>query len=246
MKYLFKSTILVVYIFIMLNAQQALSDDTIKKINNKDQKNAYALGASIGRYMHNYLMQQKSIGINLDRKNFLSGVHDAFINKSKLTDQEIESILKSFEEKVIVATHTKIEEESEKNSKFGDEYRVKYLKEKKGAVKTKSGLIYKIEKPGQGVKLTDKDTVVVNYEGRLINGSIFDSSYKRNESLTISLDSTIPGWTEGLQYLKKGGKIQLIIPPELGYGKSEISTIPAQSTLIFNVELLDVKSRKIK
>ncbi|HGJ5872213.1 MAG TPA: FKBP-type peptidyl-prolyl cis-trans isomerase [Arsenophonus apicola] len=241
MKSLFKTTLLVTTLSMVLNTSQVFAADANKKFDNEDQRSAYALGASLGRYMDNSLMQQKSIGINLDRQQLLAGVQDAFVNKSKLSDQEIETTLKAFEEKVRAAAQAKMEEESKKNGKLGDEYRAKYLKEEKSAIKTKSGLIYKIEKPGEGAKPTDKDTVVVNYEGRLIDGSVFDSSYKRNEPLTIALDSVIPGWTEGLQQLKKGGKIQLIIPPELGYGKSAAAAIPANSTLIFNVELLDIK-----
>ncbi|HGJ5876199.1 MAG TPA: FKBP-type peptidyl-prolyl cis-trans isomerase [Arsenophonus sp.] len=243
MKSLFKTTLLVSTLFTVLNTSQVLAADVNNKFDNEDQRSAYALGASLGRYMDHSLMQQKSIGINLDRQQLLAGVQDAFSNKSKLSDQEIETTLKAFEEKVRTAAQAKMEEESKKNGKLGDEYRTKYLKEEKDAAKTKSGLIYKIEKPGQGAKPTDKDTVVVNYEGRLIDGSVFDSSYKRNEPLTIALDSVIPGWTEGLQQLKKGGKIQLIIPPELGYGKSA-AAIPVNSTLIFNVELLDIKPAK--
>ena len=244
MKSLFKTTLLVSTLFMVLNTSQVLAADANNKFDNEDQRSAYALGASLGHYMDHSLMQQKSIGINLDRQQLLAGVQEAFSNKSKLSDQEIETTLKAFDEKVRTAAQAKIEEESKKNGKLGDEYRTKYLKEEKDAVKTKSGLIYKIEKPGQGAKPTDKDTVVVNYEGRLIDGSVFDSSYKRNEPLTIVLDSVIPGWTEGLQQLKKGGKIQLIIPPELGYGKSAAAAIPANSTLIFNVELLDIKPAK--
>ncbi|MCE1644805.1 FKBP-type peptidyl-prolyl cis-trans isomerase, partial [Enterobacter hormaechei] len=112
----------------------------------------------------------------------------------------------------------------------------------KGVVKSKTGLLYKIEKEGSGKKPVASDTVVVNYRGTLIDGKEFDSSYKRNEPLSIRLDSVIPGWTEGLQNVKKGGKIKLVIPPELAYGKADLPGIPANSTLVFDIELLDVKA----
>lgn len=176
MKSLFKTTLLVTTLSMVLNTSQVFAAEANKKFDNEEQRSAYALGASLGRYMDNSLMQQKSIGINLDRQQLLAGVQDAFVNKSKLSDQEIETTLKAFEQKVRAAAQAKMEEESKKNGKLGDEYRAKYLKEEKSAVKTKSGLIYKIEKPGEGAKPTDKDTIVVNYEGRLIDGSVFDSS----------------------------------------------------------------------
>lgn len=245
MKLLFNTKLLVLFLPILLNILPVFYVDANKKFENEDQCNAYAFGASLGRYMDNSLMQQKSIGINLDRQQLLVGVQDAFFNKSKLSDQEIEVNLKILERKIQTAVQAKMEEESRKNGKLGDEYRAKYYKEEKNAVKTKSGLIYKIENLGQGERPTDKDTIMVNYEGYLIDGSAFDTVYKHNKSLTIRLNSVIPGWTEGLQQLKKGGKIQLIIPPELGYGKSAISAIPANSTLIFNVKLLDINPTKI-
>ncbi|MCE1750293.1 FKBP-type peptidyl-prolyl cis-trans isomerase, partial [Enterobacter hormaechei] len=142
------------------------------------------------------------------------GVQDAFNNKSKLTDSEIENTLRAFEGKVKSAAEAKMEKEASENEAKGVKYREEFAKEK-GVVKSKTGLLYKIEKEGSGKKPVASDTVVVNYRGTLIDGKEFDSSYKRNEPLSIRLDSVIPGWTEGLQNVKKGGKIKLVIPPEL-------------------------------
>jgi FKBP-type peptidyl-prolyl cis-trans isomerase FkpA len=82
---------------------------------------------------------------------------------------------------------------------------------------------------------------VVNYKGTLIDGKEFDNSYTRGEPLSFRLDGVIPGWTEGLKNIKKGGKIKLVIPPDLAYGKTGVPGIPANSTLVFDVELLDIK-----
>ena len=94
---------------------------------------------------------------------------------------------------------------------------------------------------GKGEAPKDSDTVVVNYKGTLIDGKEFDNSYTRGEPLSFRLDGVIPGWTEGLKNIKKGGKIKLVIPPELAYGKAGVPGIPPNSTLVFDVELLDVK-----
>ncbi|MBE8372179.1 FKBP-type peptidyl-prolyl cis-trans isomerase, partial [Leptospira borgpetersenii serovar Hardjo-bovis] len=99
--------------------------------------------------------------------------------------------------------------------------------------------LYKVEKEGTGAAPKESDTVVVNYKGTLIDGQEFDNSYKRGEPLSFRLDGVIPGWTEGLKNIKKGGKIKLVIPPELAYGKNGVPGIPANSTLVFDVELLD-------
>ncbi|MGD1758915.1 FKBP-type peptidyl-prolyl cis-trans isomerase, partial [Klebsiella pneumoniae] len=118
--------------------------------------------------------------------------------------------------------------------------REKFAKEK--GVKTSStGLVYQVVEAGKGEAPKDSDTVVVNYKGTLIDGKEFDNSYTRGEPLSFRLDGVIPGWTEGLKNIKKGGKIKLVIPPELAYGKAGVPGIPPNSTLVFDVELLDVK-----
>jgi len=133
-----------------------------------------------------------------------------------------------------------MEKDAADNEAKGKVYREKFAKEK--GVKTSStGLVYKVEKEGTGAAPKDSDTVVVNYKGTLIDGKEFDNSYTRGEPLSFRLDGVIPGWTEGLKNIKKGGKIQLVIPPDLAYGKTGVPGIPANSTLVFDVELLDIK-----
>ncbi|MEP8869692.1 FKBP-type peptidyl-prolyl cis-trans isomerase [Enterobacter hormaechei] len=233
MKSLFKVTLLATTMAVALNAPLSFAADTAAKpaattdskaaFKNDDQKSAYALGASLGRYMENSLKEQEKLGIKLDKNQLIAGVQDAFADKSKLSDQEIEQTLQAFEARV-----------------KGKAYRDKFAKEK--GVKTSStGLIYKVEKEGTGDAPKDSDTVVVNYKGTLIDGKEFDNSYTRGEPLSFRLDGVIPGWTEGLKNIKKGGKIKLVIPPDLAYGKTGVPGIPANSTLVFDVELLDIK-----
>ena len=113
-------------------------------------------------------------------------------------------------------------------------------KVKEGVVALEDGLQYKIIQEGAGPKPTEKDTVEVHYEGRLLDGTVFDSSYERGETATFPLDRVIMGWSEGLQYVQEGGKIELYIPASLAYGKRGAGTIPANATLIFTVELIKV------
>ena len=112
----------------------------------------------------------------------------------------------------------------------------------KGAVKTASGLVYKSIKEGSGKSPKANNTVEVNYRGTLPNGKEFDSSYKRNQSISFPLTGVIPCWTEGVQMMKVGGKAQLVCPPELAYGaRGAGRDVPPNATLIFEVELLDIK-----
>ncbi|ELY4662961.1 FKBP-type peptidyl-prolyl cis-trans isomerase [Cronobacter muytjensii] len=250
MKSLFKVTLLATTMAVAFNApltfaapaaqqQNAAAADSKAAFQNDDQKSAYALGASLGRYMENSLKEQEKLGIKLDKNQLIAGVQDAFADKSKLSDQEIEQTLQAFETRVKGAAQAKVEKDATENEAKGKAYREKFAKEK--GVKTSStGLLYKVEKEGTGAAPKESDTVVVNYKGTLIDGQEFDNSYKRGEPLSFRLDGVIPGWTEGLKNIKKGGKIKLVIPPELAYGKNGVPGIPANSTLVFDVELLDI------
>ncbi|GAB7197049.1 hypothetical protein OS11_33250 [Dickeya oryzae] len=134
-----------------------------------------------------------------------------------------------------------MQQDAKDNADKGTKFRDAFAKEK-GVKKTESGLLYQVEKEGAGAAPKDSDTVVVNYKGTLVDGTEFDNSYKRGEPLSFRLDGVIPGWTEGLKHVKKGGKIKLVIPPALAYGEAGVPGIPANSTLVFDVELLDIKS----
>jgi FKBP-type peptidyl-prolyl cis-trans isomerase len=114
------------------------------------------------------------------------------------------------------------------------------IKAKKGVVTLPDGLAYEIVKPGEGDYPKATDTVKVNYTGTLINGTKFDSSVDQGKPAEFALNEVIPGWTEGIQKINKGGKIKLYIPPQLAYGDDGRPNIPPGSTLIFDVELLDI------
>jgi FKBP-type peptidyl-prolyl cis-trans isomerase len=120
-----------------------------------------------------------------------------------------------------------------------------FLKEnasKPGVKTTPSGLQYKVITEGHGKKPKATDTVLVHYRGTMIDGQEFDSSYKRNEPISFPLNGVIPGWTEGVQLMKEGGKIQLFIPSNLAYGsRGAGGVIPPDSTLVFDIELLKVQ-----
>jgi FKBP-type peptidyl-prolyl cis-trans isomerase len=116
------------------------------------------------------------------------------------------------------------------------------LKANKNVVELPSGLRYEIVQPGKGAYPKATDTVKVHYTGKLLNGTTFDSSVQRGEPVDVQLDQVIPGWAEGLQKINQGGKIRLYIPPDLAYGDNGQGSIPPGATLIFDVELLDVKA----
>ncbi|HEY1108310.1 MAG TPA: FKBP-type peptidyl-prolyl cis-trans isomerase [Opitutaceae bacterium] len=132
-----------------------------------------------------------------------------------------------------------VKKEQEKNNAKNVEFFAK-LKDKKGVIALPSGLYYEITQEGTGASPSAADRVKVHYEGKLLDGTVFDSSIKRGQPAEFALNEVIPGWTEGLQKIKKGGKAILHVPYQLGYGEQGNQGIPPFATLVFEVELLDI------
>lgn len=151
--------------------------------------------------------------------------------------QKIESELNTFMQGKQVAYMTRMKEQSLAQAQNF----FTMLKANKAVVELPSGLRYEVVKAGNGTFPKATDTVTVHYTGRLIDGTVFDSSVQRGQPAEFQLDQVIPGWTEGIQKIDKGGSIKLYIPPQLAYGDEGRPGIPPSSTLIFDVELLDIK-----
>ncbi|CAL4325829.1 FKBP-type peptidyl-prolyl cis-trans isomerase FkpA [Buchnera aphidicola (Protaphis terricola)] len=210
------------------------------KFKNDQEKIGYALGVSLGNYVNQSFEKQKKLGIQIDKYTLLSGIQDALLNRLKLSNQEIISILEKLEKKIKSASRIEIKKNEKENLIQGHLYMQNFSKIK-GAHKTKSGLMYIIKNLGSGENIKEDSKITVHYKGTLINGVEFDNSYNRGKPITFILKDVILGWQEGLKYIKKGGKIILVIPPHLGYGKNRFNGIPGNSTLIFDIELINVK-----
>jgi FKBP-type peptidyl-prolyl cis-trans isomerase FkpA len=211
----------------------------IFKFKNNNEKLGYALGVSLGNYVNQSFEKQKKIGINLDKYSLVKGIKDAISGDLKLSHHEISTILKNLEEKLNYATKVQFGKNIKENFIQGELY-MKNFSKVKGVKKTSSGLLYLVEKEGTGEILKKNTKITVHYQGKFINGVEFDNSYKRGKPISFILKDVILGWQEGIKYIKKGGKIKLVIPPHLGYGEREVNGIPGNSTLIFDIELLDV------
>ncbi len=129
---------------------------------------------------------------------------------------------------------------AEEAKKVGEEFRAEF-EAQEGVMKTDTGLLYQVLTEGEGEKPSAEDVVQVHYKGTLIDGTQFDSSYDRGEPATFPLNRVIPGWTEGVQLMGEGSKYKFVIPSELAYGEQDTPTIPANSTLVFEVELLKIE-----
>jgi FKBP-type peptidyl-prolyl cis-trans isomerase FkpA/FKBP-type peptidyl-prolyl cis-trans isomerase FklB len=200
------------------------------KLDNDTKKASYGVGTQIGNNM-------KQQNIEIDADALAAGVKDSLAGKElMLKPEEIQQALMKLQESAI----KKQTESADKNKKEGLAFLEKN-KAEAGVKTTASGLQYIVEKEGTGKSPTDKDTVSAHYEGKLISGQKFDSSYDRNQPADFPVTGVIPGWTEALKMMKVGAKYKLFVPPELGYGASPRPGIPANSVLVFQVELLGIK-----
>ncbi|MGL0951210.1 FKBP-type peptidyl-prolyl cis-trans isomerase [Vibrio vulnificus] len=208
---------------------------------SEDDKAAYAIGVSFANYLSASLDKPSEIGINLNKELVLKGIEHVFAGNPELNEEETRAALEALDMRVAENMQKKAAEKAEAAKKAGDEYRAEFEKQE-GVVKTDTGLLYQVITPAEGEKPKDTDTVQVHYKGTLTDGTQFDSSYDRGEPATFPLNRVIPGWTEGVQLMPVGSKFKFVIPPELAYGAQDTPSIPANSTLVFEVELLKIEN----
>ena len=201
------------------------------KLDNDLQKGSYAVGQTIGGNI-------KSQPLQLDLPALVAGLKDAVEAKpSKLKPEEIKDAMMKLQQQAM----GKMSEAGEKNKKEGEAF-LATNKTKEGWKSTPSGLQYHVEKEGSGNSPKDGDIVKVHYTGTFINGEKFDSSRDKGEPIEFPVNGVIPGWTEALKVMKPGAKYQLAIPSDLAYGPGGKGQIAPNSTLLFDVELLEVKA----
>jgi FKBP-type peptidyl-prolyl cis-trans isomerase len=187
---------------------------------------SYAFGMSLGAEL-------KPLGFKFDYNAFIEGFKASFDGNPNITEEEALAIIQQ--------TFTdSMQRAGNENLETG----ILFLEEnslKNGIITTESGLQYEVINETEGAKPDAGDTVRVNYEGTLIDGTVFDSSFERGEPVEFPLGQVIPGWTEGIQLMSPGSRYKFYIPSELGYGDQPVGgIIPANSVLIFDVELLDI------
>ena len=201
-------------------------------------KLSYAIGTDVGRKL-------KSQSIEVDPAIVERALRDALSDtKPAMTDDEMRATLMDLQKQLREKQMAAAKELGEKNKKEGEEF-LAANKSKEGVVTLPSGLQYKVLKAGEGQKPKPSDTVECNYRGTLIDGTEFDSSYKRGQPATFPVSGVIKGWTEALQLMPVGSKWQLFIPSDMAYGERGAGAgIGPNSTLIFDVELLSIQGDK--
>ncbi len=208
---------------------------TAEDLKDARQKASYGLGLQTARNW-----ERQSVDIDWDA--YFRGLNDGRQGAAPLlTDQQIREAMDDFRKDVQAAQKAKLEEEGTKNKAAGEKFLAEN-KTKEGVQTTASGLQYKVVQMGTGPKPKTTDKVTVQYTGKLIDGKKFDSSLDRGKPATFSLNSVIPGWTEGLQLMPVGSKFEFYIPSELAYKDHAPSAIGPDQVLVFDVELLSIET----
>ncbi|HLE10878.1 MAG: hypothetical protein A2504_12035 [Bdellovibrionales bacterium RIFOXYD12_FULL_39_22] len=200
------------------------------EIKSEEDKTFYVVGHMFGGRLANLKLNEKEVAaINLGLADAAAGVKPAFD-------------VNSYQPKVQQMFRDRMSQGSQSEKDKGKKFIEEFLKKEAGSVQTASGLVYKVITPGTGKNPKETDTVEVHYHGTLIDGTVFDSSVDRGQKVEFPLNRVIKGWTEGLQLVKEGGKIKLVIPSDLAYGDAGApDKIPGGATLLFEVELFKIK-----
>jgi FKBP-type peptidyl-prolyl cis-trans isomerase FkpA len=221
-------------IFVSLAAAAQLTACTQSAQNSTpttdEEKALYSMGA---------ILSQNLVGFDLTPEELVmvkAGLGDGARSEAKLEQEEMEALMPKIQE----LAETRATAALERQKTAGAEHLAKVAAEA-GAQKTDSGMVYKSVTEGTGESPAETDTVKVHYEGRLVDGKVFDSSKERGEPLSFPLNEVIGCWTEGVQKMKVGGTAQLVCPPELAYGdQGRPPQMPGGATLTFDVELLEI------
>jgi len=202
-------------------------------LSTDEQKISYAIGQQIGQQV---AQNFKSQNVKVDADVLANSIADVIKGtKSRMTPEEMQSTLMKMRETMMAKTQEQGKENKAKGAAFLEEN-----KKKPGVKTTASGLQYEVIKEGKGKSPKPTSTVKVHYKGTLIDGTEFDSSYRRNEPAQFPVNGVIKGWTEALQLMKPGAKYKLAIPSDLAYGEGGRPGIPPNSVLVFEVELIEI------
>ena len=224
-------------ILLVAIAAGCTAEEAVVKLDQPKQRISYTIGLNIGR---DFVSQD----VDVDTAALMAGVRDGLGGqKPRLSDEEMLAEVKAFREAMMAKQEAKQKELATKNQTEGAAFLAKNAKEP-GVVVRESGLQYKVLKEGAGPMPKADSIVSVHYRGTLLDGSEFDSSYERNEPLTLPVGGVIPGWTEALTLMKEGSKWQLYIPAALAYGEAGAPpAIGPNATLLFEVELLSAAAK---
>ena len=209
------------------------AEDTVPK--SASEQFSYALGFQIGTQIARQMMAE---GLDLDPGYLAQAIEDVLSGAPPvMTQAEMDAAITAIQQQSQEKSMEKVKAAEQAGQEFRQTYR-----DQDGVSETESGILYRVLTPGTGGQPKIDDTVVVHYRGTLVDGTEFDSSIRRGQPATFSLGGIIPGWQEALQLMPEGAVWEVVIPPELAYGETGAGgAIGPQETLIFDIELIEVK-----
>lgn len=231
----FASALLTICFIVPATSFAAGQPETSVSLDSFEEKLSYSMGFEVGNYF-------KGAGGDIQKELLIQGIKDAYDDaKPALTPEEMVVVQKEFAVKMQERQKAELAVMLAKNKAAGDAY-LEENKKKEGVVVTESGLQYEVITQGEGEKPMATDKVKVDYVGKLIDGTEFDSSIKRGEPAVFNVGQVIKGWSEALQLMNVGSKLRLVIPSDIAYGEQGVApTIQPNSVLIFEVELLAIE-----
>lgn len=209
-------------------------------LSSEEDKLSYTIGADIGSNFH-------AQGIKVKPDVFLQGLEDGLEGKQlQMSDKDMQAVLKQFQSEMMAKKMAEMKDMAAKNKKEGEAFFAEN-KKKTGVVTLPDGLQYKVLEAGKGAKPSKTDSVTVEYTGKLINGTVFDSTEKTGKPVTFKVNQVIPGWTQALQLMPAGSTWEVYIPSSLAYGERGVGgPIGPNEALIFKIHLVSVKKDSAK
>lgn len=217
--------------------QEQPTGETAVALDSQAAKVSYGLGMDIGNKL-------KSQEFEIDPTLVAQGLKDAMSEgEARMSSEEVQQTLQAFQQRLAQEQQQQQQQSAAENAEAGAAFLAEN-KAQEGVQTTKSGLQYKVIEPGDGVQPDADDVVTVHYTGKLVNGTVFDSSHDRGKPATFPVNGVIPGWTEALQMMHQGAKWEVVLPADLAYGAQQAGPqIGPNSTLVFEVELLEVEEQ---
>lgn len=218
-------------------SQEQNKGEAAGALDSESAKVSYGLGMDIGNKL-------KSQEFEIDPTLVAQGLKDAMSDgEPRMSSEEVQQTLQAFQQRMAQEQQQQQQQSAAENAEVGEAFLAEN-KAEEGVETTQSGLQYKVIEPGDGPQPDADDVVTVHYTGKLVNGTVFDSSHDRGKPATFPVDGVIPGWTEALQMMQEGAQWEVVLPADLAYGEQQAGPqIGPNSTLIFEVELLEVEKQ---